>query len=252
MSGKEREEREERERERRRGEESFYFFARFHSRLRALARSSSLERRTNFFASLSHASRKKERRITSEHTHEKLTKKTPEKKTSKILFLSLSKKKKKIHPFLRHLEKTPNQYIQWRYAIGEDRENLTKVDRILTEEEEAALQEPFKMEDGTKRVLQELVGRRKLKRGYEYECRWRGFAPTETTWMTRAKLEERGFNKLITEVDVKEAARLGMHSKPLTQAQVEKHLMDLGEFFFLFYGLGEESSFLSFPSSSEW
>ena len=135
----------------------------------------------------------------------------------------------------RHLEKTPNQYIQWRYAIGEDRENLTKVDRILTEEEEAALQEPFKMEDGTKRVLQELVGRRKLKRGYEYECRWRGFAPTETTWMTRAKLEERGFSKLITEVDVKEAARLGMHSKPLTQAQVEKHLMDLGELRVFFF-----------------
>jgi len=135
----------------------------------------------------------------------------------------------------RHLEKTLNQYIQWRYAIGEDRENLTKVDRILTEEEEAALQEPFKMEDGTKRVLQELVGRRKLKRGYEYECRWRGFAPTETTWMTRAKLEERGFSKLITEVDVKEAARLGMHSKPLTQAQVEKHLMDLGELRVFFF-----------------
>lgn len=129
------------------------------------------------------------------------------------------------------------------------------------------------MEDGTKRVLQELVGRRKLKRGtlkffsiffvfsvvdfffllllsfltpsffllhlfsskkqsrptgYEYECRWRGLAPTDTTWMTRAKLEERGFSKLITEIDVKEAARLGMHAKPLTQAQVEKHLMDLG------------------------
>ena len=100
------------------------------------------------------------------------------------------------------------------------------------------------MEDGTKRVLQELVGRRKLKRGYEYECRWRGFAPTETTWMTRAKLEERGFSKLITEVDVKEAARLGMHSKPLTQAQVEKHLRDLGTFFFLFFRV---FSFFFFP-----
>lgn len=91
-------------------------------------------------------------------------------------------------------------------------------------------------------MLQELVGRRKLKRGYEYECRWRGFAPIDTTWMARNKLEERGFSKLITEVDVKEAARLGMHSKPLTQAQVEKHLIDLGEFFEFFlsrvFGVG--------------
>ena len=102
----------------------------------------------------------------------------------------------------------------------------------MKEEEEKKLGE-VKVVDGVKRVVDKLLARRKLKRGYEYECRWRGFAPTETTWMTRAKLEERGFSKLITEVDVKEAARLGMHSKPLTQAQVEKHLMDLGELKFL-------------------
>lgn len=94
-------------------------------------------------------------------------------------------------------------------------------------------------------MLQELVGRRKLKRGYEYECRWRGFAPIDTTWMARNKLEERGFSKLITEVDVKEAARLGMHSKPLTQAQVEKHLIDLGELVlileFAFFFIGSKN-----------
>jgi len=104
---------------------------------------------------------------------------------------------------------------------------------------------PQQQEDGTKRVLQELVGRRKLKRGYEYECRWRGFAPIDTTWMARNKLEERGFSKLITEVDVKEAARLGMHSKPLTQAQVEKHLIDLGELVlileFAFFFIGSKN-----------
>ena len=42
------------------------------------------------------------------------------------------------HHLEQHLDKTPNQYIQWRYASGEDREALLKVDR-LTEEEEAAL-----------------------------------------------------------------------------------------------------------------
>ena len=78
------------------------------------------------------------------------------------------------HHLEMHLEKTPNEYIRWRYEIGEDRENLTKVDRVMTEEEEKALQEPFKLEDGTKRVVDKLVGRRKLKRDYEYEVQWVG------------------------------------------------------------------------------
>lgn len=37
-----------------------------------------------------------------------------------------------------------------------------------------------------------------------------------------------GFEKLVNELDVKEAARLGMHTRPLTTAQVQAHLQDLG------------------------
>jgi elongation factor 3 len=33
------------------------------------------------------------------------------------------------HHLESHLDKTPNEYIQWRYAVGEDREALTKVTR---------------------------------------------------------------------------------------------------------------------------
>ncbi len=42
------------------------------------------------------------------------------------------------HHIEQHLDKTPNEYIQWRYAIGEDREALQKVDRKVTEEDIAA------------------------------------------------------------------------------------------------------------------
>jgi elongation factor 3 len=45
------------------------------------------------------------------------------------------------HHLEQHLDKTPNQYIQWRYAIGEDREALGKVDRKLTAEEEAKMKQ---------------------------------------------------------------------------------------------------------------
>jgi elongation factor 3 len=35
------------------------------------------------------------------------------------------------HHIEQHLDKTPNQYIQWRYATGEDREAMEKVDRVV-------------------------------------------------------------------------------------------------------------------------
>jgi hypothetical protein len=37
-----------------------------------------------------------------------------------------------------------------------------------------------------------------------------------------------GFTKLVNEIDMKEAARLGLHSKPLTKRGIEKHLEDVG------------------------
>lgn len=42
------------------------------------------------------------------------------------------------------------------------------------------------------------------------------------------RLVEMGFEKMVNELDVKEAARLGMHTRPLTVAQVQQHLQDLG------------------------
>ena len=49
------------------------------------------------------------------------------------------------------------------------------------------MQQQFKMEDGTKRTLDKLVARRKLKKQYEYEVQWKGFDPTQNTWMPRDK-----------------------------------------------------------------
>ena len=41
------------------------------------------------------------------------------------------------HHIESHLNKTPNEYIRWRYANGDDREGLDKVSMKLSEEEEA-------------------------------------------------------------------------------------------------------------------
>lgn len=84
----------------------------------------------------------------------------------------------------------------------------------------------IKQEDGSKRTVEKLLGRRKLKKNYEYEVQWKGCL--ETTWVSDERLKELGFQKMMTEIDAKEAARAGMALKPLTQANIEKHLQDLG------------------------
>ena len=53
---------------------------------------------------------------------------------------------------MQHLDKTPNQYIQWRYATGEDREGVDSVFRKATEEEEKKKAAAIKAPDGTKLV----------------------------------------------------------------------------------------------------
>jgi len=130
------------------------------------------------------------------------------------------------HHIEQHLDSTPNQYIQWRYATGEDREELDKVDRQYTADEEKAMT-AVHIIDGEKRVVEELVSRRKLKQSYEYEVKWVGKSSVENTWIPRYKLEEMGFSKKIAEVDSQEAAKLGLN-RPLTAKEIEKHLVEVG------------------------
>merc|ERR1711977_374066 len=47
-----------------------------------------------------------------------------------------------------HLEKAPNQYLQWRYANGDDREVLMKQTRVLTDEDKEQLEVTIDVGDG--------------------------------------------------------------------------------------------------------
>ncbi|CAO3697528.1 unnamed protein product [Rhizopus microsporus] len=130
------------------------------------------------------------------------------------------------HHIERHLDKTPNEYIQWRYHTGEDREELEKNERNNAEENQKALEQVFVIE-GEKRVVEAIVGRRKLKQSYEYEVSWVGRSSVDNTWISRSKLEEMGFGKKIAEVDAAEAAKMGLN-RPLTAKEIEKHLAEVG------------------------
>jgi elongation factor 3 len=127
----------------------------------------------------------------------------------------------------KHLDKSPMEYMQWRYATGEDREKEALAIRQISEEEQAKLEAKF-MYQGEKRAIEMLVSRRKDKKSYEYEVKWKNFDDSYNSWFSREDLETMGFHKWVQELDQKEATRLGMVTRPLTAVQICQQFEDLG------------------------
>jgi len=127
------------------------------------------------------------------------------------------------HHIENHLDMTPNQYIQWRYASGEDLESVDRSERNAKDTEKMY---EVKVIDGVKRSLERIGGRRKLKRSYEYEVFWKN--EESAMWMARELLETLGFQQLLNQIDAKDAAANGLIGKPLTAKNVEDHMAKLG------------------------
>lgn len=133
------------------------------------------------------------------------------------------------HHIERHTDKTPVAYIQWRFAPGDDRESLERATRARTVEDIESMQaNKILAPDGTKRAVSAVIGRRKLRKDYEYEVQWTGLPLDQTSWLTREVLEEMGHSKSVNEIDLKEAAAAGMQNRTLTTANVQAHLDALG------------------------
>jgi len=52
-----------------------------------------------------------------------------------------------------HLEKTPSEYIQWRFQTGEDRETMDRANKIVTEDDEKAMDKIYRIEGTQRRVI---------------------------------------------------------------------------------------------------
>ncbi|SPQ19869.1 47879849-fa77-459e-9255-ab14d79ad768 [Thermothielavioides terrestris] len=128
-----------------------------------------------------------------------------------------------------HLEKTPNQYLQWRYAHGDDREVHMKQTRILSDKDREQMDKFIDVGDGKgKRQIEALVGRQKYKKTFQYEVKWRGFLPKHNTQISRETLLDLGFAKLVQEFDDHEASREGLGYRELQPSVIAKHFEDLG------------------------
>ena len=128
-----------------------------------------------------------------------------------------------------HKEKTANQYLQWRYQFGEDREVLLKESRKISEEEREMMQKEIDIDDGRgKRAIEAIVGRQKLKKSFQYEIKWKYWKPKYNSWVPREVLIEHGFEKLVQKFDDHEASREGLGYRELVPSVISKHFEDVG------------------------
>lgn len=137
-----------------------------------------------------------------------------------------------------HLDKTPSEYIQWRFQTGEDRETMDRANKIITEDDEQAMNKIFKIQDTQRRIIG-IHSRRKFKNSYEYECsfalgenvgqkneRWTPMMSADNIWLPRTELLA-SHQKLVAEVDMKEALASGQF-RPLVRKEIESHCANFG------------------------
>merc|ERR1711871_1810380 len=144
------------------------------------------------------------------------------------------------HHIEAHLDKTPNEYIRWRFANGgEDKESLVKATMQFTEDELALQKKPFELQmvdeasgkiSKVKKVVSELVGGRKMNKSkeYEYEVKYAGSTVDSGEYLPAKTLKKMGWEKAMKAVDLKLAQLAGMFIKPLSTKNVEEHLEGCG------------------------
>ena len=114
------------------------------------------------------------------------------------------------HHIDQHLDKTPLEYMLWRYQTGEDLEEHMKATRQISAEEEEAMKRGAIYEhEGVKRVIDDIVGRKKLKNSFQYEVSFKNMSSADNLWLSRDELMRRGFEKKIMELDSREAQKAG-------------------------------------------
>lgn len=78
------------------------------------------------------------------------------------------------------------------------------------------------------RQVEALVGRQKLKKSFQYEVKWKYWLPKYNSWVSKEKLLEEGFDKLVQKFDDHEASREGLGYRELTPSVITKHFEDVG------------------------
>jgi elongation factor 3 len=124
-----------------------------------------------------------------------------------------------------HLDKTPVEYIMWRYRGGIDKEMVQKDAVTMTTEEMDAIRKKAKEEK--KGVVEELIARRVGKKENEYEVAWEGEG-RENSWISRTELFQMGYKKMVDEKDQQILMESALGQRKLTTGEIQKHFDGFG------------------------
>lgn len=170
------------------------------------------------------------------------------------------------HHIEKHLEKSPVEYIQWRFSTGVDKELQELEISQMTDEEKAKLKQNFvihtrelasekdeagrdtgerqvifqsmephkgdKIPGADIRSIKELISRRTRHNDYEYEVRFRNVKgdlmdEKDNLYIPRGILETHGFFKLMKQKNDEIAAQSGQ-TRPLTTNSIKEHCARMG------------------------
>merc|ERR1711935_722678 len=115
------------------------------------------------------------------------------------------------HHIEAHLDKTPNEYIRWRFEYGDDKEGLDKASMKITETDQKEIS-------------------KEVEYSFKNEVSWKGMGQDSNSWVEAAVLTKwaRVFEKVIKIIDARIAARDNVMSRPLTEKNVEEHINNVG------------------------
>merc|ERR1712190_531765 len=156
------------------------------------------------------------------------------------------------HHLEKHMQRTPTDYIMWRFAGNDDKESIEFKSTELSVDEEKARATKWCVDSvsgGVRRctdpkedakkakageaaavVPEAILNRRQKKKEktYEYETKWQ-LKPMEcNVWVEKETLIKMGYLKMVQREDERQAAIAGLMTNQLTQPGVEKHLSDFG------------------------
>ena len=131
------------------------------------------------------------------------------------------------HHVEMHLDKSPCEYLQWRFGKFIDQETLnTALEELKRKQAQATFAEPVRPLPFT---FEKIMGRREGKGGIEYEVKFWDRPERQNLYIEKERLERTGFAEEVLKFDMLVASRAaGLDLINVTVSELQAHLDEFG------------------------